>query len=187
VAASETPGFRGFVGRLAQGRHLAGRRHGDAGNGTETYAFVGDPGRPGRPVDLCSPVGDKGLRVGETCHGRRTSLAPSMRRRDIPGASVTHPRRASHGSHTIPTAPGPSPSSHDPAISEAASACPGRLRDGRVPCPGASFTAPRPFLPRAPARPHRVPFTPGPAAVPAAESVIKGESSSIPPRDRRHR
>src|SRR6185312_8434747 len=46
-----------------------------------------------------------------------------------------------------------SPPPTDPAISEAASACPGRLRDGRVSHPSLSPSLPRPPVPRPPQGP----------------------------------
>ena len=53
----------------------------------------------------------------------------------VPGAPpVTNPSPRVAPSSTIPAArPNPRPSPHDPAFSEAATACQGRLRKGRVP------------------------------------------------------
>src|SRR3954469_2201166 len=80
------------------------------------------------------------------------------RHRDVPAIFLTNPARSPTRSPPLVRTLRRSP--HDPAISEAATACQGRLRNGRdpfpsadppcdgrrrrIPSPGASFESPRP-------------------------------------------
>ena len=154
------------------------RRHGDAGNVTETpgtsrrrQASGGSSGVQVRPVALFSRIEQpllhsKGLTdeadvtshegtwssirlphvfpalPGDTRAGHAPPRGPSRRnrtsrdprRRDPPSpARSPPPARTLGGPPAIPGArPDPRPSSHDPAISEAATACQGRRRNRRV-------------------------------------------------------
>jgi hypothetical protein len=136
-----------------------GRWRRDAANVTETSPW-GRRGRgQNRPVEHCSRIERVSLHskaltdgAGVTSHEEAWgsahlphvtvtfSASPSEPRRPPPllyrpgrGRGATSdlgaPRRS-------PDEPSPPPA--DPAISEAASACPGRLRDGRVPLPSAA-------------------------------------------------
>src|SRR6185312_4150395 len=121
--------------------------------GTSRFPALRPPNSrgPGRAVDFDPPIG--GSNPGHVF----VTSEEDGRKGHVPGASVTRPD-IGDGSVALPSSsrdlpPLPAP----PAVSATATACPGRGRDGRVPCrPFPGRRVPRPSLPRAP-RPSAVP------------------------------